>query len=462
MGAAAAGVALAATPWRLRAGGAGGDAPALTGRVVLSGDPDYDADRMDFNQRFDVHPQAIVYCQTSADVANAVAWARSQKLPLAVRCGGHCYEAFSLSPGIVIDLSDMNAVDVDPDRMRVVAQPGIRLLALYRQLAPYGITVPGGTCETVGLGGLTLGGGIGFLTRKWGTTSDNLVGLEMVDGSGRILHASDSENPDLFWACRGGGGSFGVVTQMTLQAQAIGNVTVLDLAWSLDQASAVLDSWQNLAPFWPDELTTSLQINGTAAGTLTLDGLFLGDPGTLQPLVDPFFAAAPPSKREIAEMTYLEAAEHFSGQSPLPYFKAKSDYVTQSLSPDAIGTIVRWIASAPNAAAALQLQAYGGAVNRIAADATAFPHRSTLFNLQYIAHWSQASEEAANMQWIRGFYGEMRPFVSGAAYSNMCDVDLPDWQHAYYGDNYQRLVAVKSVYDPDDVFHFAQSIPVGE
>jgi FAD/FMN-containing dehydrogenase len=445
--------------WRPRTGIAG-TSPSLSGRVVLPGDPDYDAARTDFNQRFNVYPQAVVYCQTTTDVANAIAWTRSRSLPLAVRAGGHSYEAFSLSPGVVIDISEMTAVSVDMPKQQVIAQPGIRLLSLYQTLAPYGVTVPGGTCETVGLGGLSVNGGIGFLTRKWGATSDNVLGFEMVDAHGQVLKVDASQNADLYWALRGGGGSFGVVTQMTLQARPVGNVVVLDLAWPNDQAGEMLSAWQKMAPYWPDELTTSPQINGTADGEVTFDGLFLGDLGTLEALLDPFFAAVPPAKKDLTEMTYLEAAEHFSGQSPLPYFKAKSDYVVTPLTPEAIQVMVQWMQAAPNATAALQFQAYGGAVNRIAADATAFPHRGTLFSMQYITHWSDPALEAVNMDWIRDFYAAMRPFVSGYAYSNMCDVELEDWQHAYYADNFERLVSVKSAYDPENIFNFAQSIPV--
>jgi FAD/FMN-containing dehydrogenase len=456
---AVAGSALLAGAWRTRSGLAG-NAPSPTGRVVLPGDPDYDAARHDFNQRFDVYPQAIVYCQSTADVSNAIGWARSQHLPLAVRAGGHSYEAFSLSPGVVVDISEMNAVSIDVDRQRVTAQPGVKLLSLYRTLAPFGLALSGGTCETVGLGGLTLNGGIGFLTRKWGATSDNLLGLQIVDAQGNILRASDSENPDLFWACRGGGGSFGLVTETTLQVHPVDTVTVLDLAWPNDQAATVLSAWQSLAPFWPDELTTSLQIFGGPTRMATLDGLYLGDRAALQPLLDSFFAAAPPTKDDITQMSYLESAEHFSGQSPLPYFKAKSNYAVSPLQPSAIKTIVQWMRASPNDTATLEIQAYGGAVNRIAPDATAFPHRGTLFSMQYIIHWSDPVDEPANMAWISDFYAAMRPFVSGYAYSNMCDVDLEDWQHAYYAGNFDRLVAVKSTYDPENIFHFAQSIPV--
>jgi len=450
---------LAATPWHLSA-----QVPGLSGRVVRPDDPAYEAARRDFNQRFDVYPQAIVYCRTSADVANAVAWARSQKLPLAVRSGGHSYEAFSLSSGLVVDLSDMSDVDVDQTRRRVVAQPGIRLLPFYRALAPYGLTVAGGTCEGVGLGGLTPGGGIGFLTRQWGATIDNLIGLEMVDATGQVIRADESRNPDLFWACRGGGGSFGIITEMTFQASPVDDVTVIRMEWPRDQVGRALFAWQSLAPFWPDELTTSLDVNGPPSGSASLDGLYLGGTSALQNVLAPLLAASQPSRVDITTMSYLESAERFSGQSKLPFFfKAKSDYALSPLEPEAVETIRDRLAASPDtvgqASTSVQFQAYGGAVNRVPADATAFPHRSALLSMQYLAHWSDPADESASLTWIRDFYSAMGPFVSGYAYSNMCDLDLQDWPHAYYGANIDRLIQVKTRYDPSNLFRFAQSIP---
>ncbi len=433
--------------------------PHLTGRVVLPADPDYDSARLDFNQRFDVSPRAIVYCRSALDVANAVRWARARDVPMSVRSGGHSYEAFSLGPGLVIDLSDLNGIVVDSARGTVVAQPGIRLLDFYRALWPHGVTVPGGTCAGVGLGGLTLGGGVGFLTRKWGLTSDNLLGLELVDARGNRRAASDAVDADLYWACRGGGGSFGIVTALTFATHPIGDVAIFELEWPFARAGAVLASWQRLAPLWPDELTASLEINAATSGTVTSEGVWLGSERDLQALLEPLIAAAPPDRADIATMPWLDAAERFSGESTLPYFKAKSDYAGALLSSAAIDIIVRFLAAAPTPDATLQFQAYGGAVNRIPGVETAFPHRDRLFSLQYIAHWRDPRDEPACLAWIRDFYAAMRPHVSGDAYSNMCDVDLEDWPRAYYGANFARLVAVKSRYDPEDRFHFAQSIP---
>src|SRR4051794_13335391 len=178
----------------------------------------YNADHLDFNQWCNADPQAIVYCQSEQDVAASIAWAQSLQVPLSVRSGRHSYEAFSLCTGVVIDLGQMNTIAVDPDTQTATAGPGIQLLPFYQALAPYNLAFPGGSCGTVGLSGLVLGGGFGLLSRKFGLSCDNLLGLRMVDASGQTVVANQTENADLLWACQGGGwGSFGVITELTLQ-----------------------------------------------------------------------------------------------------------------------------------------------------------------------------------------------------------------------------------------------------
>jgi FAD/FMN-containing dehydrogenase len=459
-----AGLAATATPVAGRLGGAEarGLGPPLTGRVVTPSDPEYDTARFDDNKRFDVFPVAIAYCRGALDVSHAVLWARARKVPISVRSGGHSYEAFSIGPGLVIDLTEMNQVAVDPARGMVVAQPGIRLLEFYRTLSAHGVTVPGGTCASVGLGGLTLGGGVGFLTRKWGLTSDNVRRVELVLASGQRVTASETDHSDLLWACRGGGGSFGIVTALHLEARPIGEVAIFECRWPFERAAAVLAAWQQQAPFWPDELTASLEINGTTAGTVTSEGIWLGSQAALRELLQPLLSAAPPERSEVSTMPFVDAATRFSDESTVPYFKAKSDYARGLLSLAAIETIVHFMATSPTTDASIQFQAYGGAVNRVPADASAFPHRDTLFSLQYLVRWSDPSDAPSRFAWIGDFHAAMWPYVSGGAYSNMCDVDLDDWPRAYYGDNFPRLVDVKRRYDPHDVFHFAQSIPIGQ
>src|SRR5262249_3415720 len=274
------------------------------------------------------------------------------------------------------------------------------------------------------------------------------------------LTATDARNPDLFWALRGGGASFGVVTEIAVRVQPVGDVLVVELEWPSERAAAVLAAWQQHQASWPDELTLTLELGGTPAGTLSGEGLFLGRDEELRPLLAPLLAAAPPTRSTSAVMPWIDAAVQFSGESPLPFFKAKSDFTRTALPAEAVDIVVRFMARAPSAACALQFQQWGGAMSRVPADATAFPHRAgTLALMQYLAHWSSEADAPAHLRWIDEFYAAMRPYVSGGAYSNMPDVALPDWQHAYYGANFERLVAVKQQYDPGDVFRFAQSIP---
>src|SRR5262249_8702527 len=224
---------------------------------------------------------------------------------------------------------------------------------------------------------------------------------------------------------------------------------VFSLEGPLGEAGRVLAGWQQLAPWWPDELTVVLEIYGTAAGRVTCDGLFLGDQAELFALLAPLLAAGSTRQISAQSMPYLEAAQHYSGESTEPYFKAKSDYALAPLSAEAIATVVQFMGMAPRPENSIQFQPYGGAIDRVPVAATAFSHRAgTLFSMQYLAHWSSEAEGPASLGWIGDFYAAMHPYVSGYAYSNNCDADLADWPRAYYGTNLERLVEVKTRYDP--------------
>jgi FAD/FMN-containing dehydrogenase len=452
----------------------------LTGRVVRPGDPGYDAARASYNARFDVRPRVIVFCQTPDDVANAVRWARQEGIEIRVASGRHSYEAFCIGEGIVIDVSEMNAVEVDAvDRLATVGA-GTRLLPLYEALWKEGLTVPAGSCGTVGIAGLALGGGFGLLSRAMGLTCDNVLRVEMVTASGERITASDAQCSDLLWACRGGGGgSFGVVTSFTFRLHAIGDVTTYRMDWPWERLGEVLEAWQRWAPFVDDRLTSILSLHAGSAGQVSSIGLFIGPKAALRPLLEPLCTAVAPSTIQLHELPYIEAARRYAGVKPnhrrwrahwhagsRTHFKNTSDFARSPLGAEAIAVIravIReFLARAPNKRGILQLDAYGGAVNRVPAAATAFPHREgTLYSMQYQSYWKSAKQEGENIQWVDAFRAAMQPHVSGAAYVNYCDRAIDDWQHAYYGSGFPRLVAVKMKYDPEDVFHHPQSIPVG-
>jgi FAD/FMN-containing dehydrogenase len=448
--------------------------PRLTGRVVLPGDPGYDEARTNFNLRFDVRPLVIVFCQTTCDVANAVRWARAHDVPVSVRSGRHSYEGFSLGDGIVIDVAELSHVEVDVDNRLGIVGSGMTLGPLYDALWEHGLTVPGGDCPTVGIAGLTLGGGFGMIARALGLTADSLLGVEMVDARGDLVTATQTHHPDLLWACQGGGGgTFGIVTSFTFRLHPVSTVTAYRASWHPARLREVLDAWQRWAPFVDDRLTSLVQLSPAGVDRVTSTGLFLGSRHELASLLDPLFAAAEPGDLEIEESTYIAAMRRYEGfpasssawrahwqAEGSVRFKSSSDYARAPLERAAIATIEDQLAVAPNARALLQLDAYGGAVNRVPVCATAFPHRGgTLFGLQYQAYWSEDAEEAENVRWASGFRAAMAPFVSGEAYVGYPDVAIVDWQRAYFGPNFPRLVAVKTRYDPENVFHHAQSVP---
>jgi FAD/FMN-containing dehydrogenase len=432
----------------------------LTGRVIWPGDPAYDSARQPFNTRFARFPAGIVVCSSVEDVQNAVRWARQQGLPLCARSGGHSYEAYStLDDTLVIDVGGLSDVTVAPARGEAVVGAGVRMLDLYRRLATFGVTVPGGTCPGIGIAGLTLGGGIGFLSRQYGLTCDTLLAVDLVDANGDLLRASEQEHPDLFWALRGGGGgNFGVATSFTFRVHPIGEVATCSLTWPWDDIADVIDTWQRWAPATDDRLTVALGLPSPGAGVISATGLFTGPAAELQSLVAPLLAAGTPSPPTIQTLPYLTAAEQFAGPpiDGLP-FKNASAFASAPLGPAALATLVDGLRTAPTASNLVGLFPLRGAIAAIDPTETAFPHRRALFDLQYQAYWWNPAEEPADVAWVRDLRTAMAPYTEGA-YVNYIDADLPDWQTANYGENLVRLSRIQARYDPDHVFSGPQSI----
>jgi FAD/FMN-containing dehydrogenase len=300
-----------------------------------------------------------------------------------------------------------------------------------------------------------------------------------------LLECDGSSHSDLYWASRGGGGgNFGIVTSFRFRTSPVGTVSTFVVEWPWAAAAQALQAWQAWAPFTPDGLFSVLSVSAAGGGgtpRIRAVGQFLGSQTQLSSLISPLTAPGPPTRVGVTERPYIDAVKMWSGcagtvaECHLPpegvleraTFQAKSDYARKPLSSAGIGVIVhafeqRSALRAPGRGLLL-LDSYGGAINRVPKDATAFVHRNKLFSMQYEAYWDRAAPTntvAANRAWLRNFYGAMRPYVSGSAYVNYIDPELTTWRHAYYGSNLSRLVAVKKRYDPDNVFRFAQSIPL--
>jgi FAD/FMN-containing dehydrogenase len=464
----------------------------LTGRVLDPTSPGWDAGRRDFRAAVDyanLVPRSVVFCQKPDDVRNAVLFARENGLPLRARSGRHSYEAYSLvKDGIIVDVSEMDEISVDASAGTARIGAGVFCLDLHENLYDVGVTVPAASGASVGIAGLTLGGGFGVVSRKYGLACDNVVGLELVDASGEVVYANAEQNPDLYWACRGGGGgNFGIVTSFDFKLNPIGLVAVCNITWRWADFLALVGTFVNWAPDAPDSLSTFLRLAvGTIPGdagdsVITLFGQLTPDSPSdlaqITTLLAPMLGAAAPTGVNIQVMPYSYAAAFFAGVSPQnpqwmlhPHndqqlFKSTSAVAHAPFPPSALALLKAQLESAPPQAAwetnepsMVQLLAGGGAPGRVPIDATAVPHRDAVCVMQYDAYWTDPADAEKMTDWIEGVRTAMLPYAD-RAYVNYVDSRIADYLDAYYGPNLPRLVEVKRRVDPDDFFSFEQSIP---
>lgn len=458
---------------------------ALRDGLVRPADPTYDAARVLYNTRFDgVRPQAIARCATADDVRECVRFARTYGVRLAVRSGGHSYGGWSTGPGLVIDVGRMSGIDVQNGRMTVGA--GARLIDVYDAVAARGQGVPAGSCPTVGITGLTLGGGVGVMSRAWGLTCDDLVAAQVVTADGQVRECDATREPDLFWALRGGGGgSFGVVTSLTLRTHATGDIALGFLSWPWARAAAVIAGWQTWMARVPDPLWSTLHLEaGADGGSVSIHAVHTGSARDISAQLDGLVAlTGAPSYRESGTRTYrdvmlLEAGClgrsvgqcHLQGTTPdgqlgRDTFIAKSVVASTALSSNATAALVDGVGSVIGRSdiggAAVLLDSLGGAVARVAPADTAFVHRNAFAIAQLYGSWGAAAPATvvdATTAWLRQLHATVRPLVGPGAYVNYADADLTDWEDAYWGANYARLRQVKAKYDPDRLFDFPQAV----
>jgi FAD/FMN-containing dehydrogenase len=453
---------------------------SLRGDVIQRGAAGYNTARVLYNTRFDgTKPAAIAFCESATDVQRTVRWARKHGIHIVPRSGGHSYGGYSTTTGVVVDVSRIDAISLTAGN-RAAIGAGARLIDVYAALAQRGRTVPAGTCPTVGIAGLALGGGVGFSARRFGLTCDNLLEATVVLADGTVVSANRNHHSDLYWALRGGGGgNFGIVTRLVFATHPADDVVTYSLAWPWTDARRVVAAWQKLVPTAPDGLFFVLNLNAAAGSSaspnITSAGQFYGDEGHLRSLLQPLVDAGTPTRFTTRSRTYLSAALMWAGcaadiaECHLPpqgnlsraTFAAKSSYANHPLTTAGIDALIAQIEArraTGSGSGIVLLDSYGGAINRVAKNATAFVHRDALFSMQYLAYWAPHAAAAPNIAWLRRFYAAMRPYVSPFAYQNYIDPDLQHWQHAYYGTNLPRLQHVKRRYDPLNVFHSRQSI----
>jgi FAD/FMN-containing dehydrogenase len=464
----------------------------LDGLLIRPGDSRYDSARRLFQPQYDsLQPSGVAYVSGAHDVATCLAFARKHGVPVAARSGGHSYGGWSSGSGLVLDVGRLNSVTASGGSATVGA--GTRLIDVYAGLAGRGVTIPAGSCPTVGVTGLALGGGVGVTGRAYGLTCDNITSAEVVTADGQIRTASASSNSDLFWALRGGGGgNFGVVTSLSFRTHPAAECSYGFLSWPWSKAAAVVRAWQAWAPSAPDALWADLHLLVWADGRTQLGTTvnYLGPQSELSNLVDQLAVA--PSSASLHTRSYLgtmqvmggvsgwsQAASHLPGslpgQSPSgrvtrESYGAKSDVFTRPLSEAGAEALVAAITRYPRTgpaggSAGVAFDALGGAINRVGASDTAFVHRDGLFLAQYTANYPDGvvggSGADRSWSWLSGVWSAMRPYASGQAYQNYIDPRLADWEQAYYGANAARLRTVKRAYDPSGMFRFPQSVPLG-
>jgi len=461
-------------------------AQTVSGSVVVPADPSYANAKLLYNEQFDgIKPAAIALCSTPSDVQRCVDFARQHGVPVAARSGGHSYGGYSLTSGLVIDVTRMAGIKVASGGSSATIGAGARLIDIYDTLGNAGVLLPGGSCPTVGIAGLTLGGGIGVFDRLFGLTCDNLHSLRLVTADGRLVTASATEHSDLFWACQGGGGgNFGIVTSFDFRVHPVpADIALFTLEWPWAAAPEVLGSWQEWIPRTPNELWSNCQLSASASSlSLRVSGVFAGTTSALATALAPLLSAvgSSPAYQSTGPESYLDAmfieagCEGLSvGECHLPTqtpngtlsrsaYAAKSTFVVDPLGSTGIEAATNAVESsqqiAPGIGASFLFDSYGGAINSVGPSETAFVHRDALAGVQMIASWGSGAEPNDSASWLAAAAADLAPYTSGA-YQNYIDPTLSDWPQAYYGDNLPRLVKVKAKVDPDDFFHFAQSIP---
>jgi len=426
--------------------------PAMS--LLRQGDPGYDRARTVWNAMVDRCPRVIARCASAGDVVAAVRIARELDLEIGVRCGGHSVLGLAVpDDGLMIDLTPMDAVRVDPARRRAVVQGGALLGALDRAAQRYGLATTAGNVSHTGVGGLTLGGGMGWLARQYGLACDNVISYRVVTASGRVLRASRAEHPDLYWGLRGGGGNFGVVVEFEFRLHPTGTrALVAEHTFGPEQAVAALRGWRDLAAGAPRPATFTASVRD---GRVTAGFVWTGDPRRGRLLAAELGALGEPLARRVAETSYLD----LQSRDDTPQGHAKRRYwkghYLRALPDAAIGALLTGGDGGPS----VSLQAHGGAIADVPDDATAFGHRDTAFEYVAATSWINPAEDQARMAAARRHAAAIAPFASGAYVNALSDEGAEGLRRAYPGRKLARLVAVKDAYDPDNVFHLNQNIP---
>ncbi len=445
---------------------------ALRGQLILPDDLEFESARRLWNGVFDKCPALIVRCVETADVITAVNFAREHQLRVAVRGGGHSAAGHSMSEGgMTIDLSGMKSISVDPVTRVARAEAGLLLGELDQATQAYGLAVPAGQISHTGVAGLTLGGGVGWLMRKYGLTIDNLLAVEIVTADGRLLTASESINPALFWGVRGGGGNFGIVTTFTFRLQPVGpEILGGPVLYSLDKAANVLRVFRQFMTSAPDELTVFAVLLTVPPAEpfpphlhgkqmLVLDTCYAGPIAEGEKVIKPLRSLDTPDLDLLGPMPYVVRQSMLDASAPVGMHYYTTASYLQDLRDEAIETLVAHFAHVTNPLIHLTVSRLGGAIARVAEDATAFSNRDSAYLLWLIGMWPPDDEAASHVQWVKGLSAAMQPFKSGGVYVNALGKEHRERVEAAYGaEKYARLQILKQKYDPTNFFQHNQNI----
>ncbi len=455
---------------------------SIDGDVILPTNTSaYATARLVFHTRYDhIYPQAIVHCKNDSDVKSILEFVQLHSLALTPRCGSHSYIGNSTSKGVIIDVSKMNHISVSQNRANIGA--GARLVDVYDQLTQQGVCIPLGTCLSVGIAGLTLGGGFGIVDRQYGLTCDALVGAKIITADGQLLTCSEEQNQDLFWALRGGGGgNLGVVTEFIFETHDISDIIHFSATFHFSDFSAVMSEWQTLADLWPNEMWAQCLpswING--ALRLQVRAFCLNDLDSAVILWEEFISriGRPTLTNSHWLQTYRSTmlgscmdaiaecrlSAHFpEGEMQRSAFAASSDFFNDTIPFEGLETLEKHIQNlADNGKYGMIIfNLMAGKISDIAPDETAFPHRLAKVSAEYyapLASSAPVSRIDESQVWNNEFRQLMAPWSSGGAYVNYLDPLIDNWQNAYYGNNYARLTTTKNQYDPNSLFNIKQGI----
>jgi len=441
-------------------------AKEFDGEVILPGAPDYDARRAVWNGMIDRRPACIATCKSVADVQRAVKFARANDLTLAVRGGGHNAAGLSsVDGGLVIDLRGMRDVVVDPVRKIARAGGGATWGDFDQATTEHGLAATGGAVSTTGIAGLTLGGGLGWLMRSYGLACDNIVGAEVVTADGRVLRASASENPELFWALRGGGGNFGVVTTFEFQLHEVSTVLGGMLIYPVSRARDVLRLYRDVTRTAPDELTVFAAMMHTPDGmpVVALAMCYNGPMKDGEKAIAAIRSFGSPIAGEVGPIPYTALQSMLDAGFPSGLqVHWRSEFAAQ-LPDELIDSLVAAFKNVKSPLSALLIEQFGGAVKRVPVDATAFDQRDAAYNMVIVSRWVTPLDAEPNVQWARATSDAVKPFGTGTVYVNYIGAgESPDRVRASFSPTkFARLAEIKRKYDPTNLFRTNQNIPPG-